>query len=302
MKSIYYIFLFALATMLFTACSDDDDMNTTNAEVSFEQAEVSFAESAGMVNIPVRVVGERNGNIKVHLKVTDGTAISEGHYIVTSNVINIPADSDDEVYNVEVIVLDDGNQENDDRNFTVAIESVDGATVSTNSTCNVILKDVDKNPYFKLFGSWTLTAIDAVTGENVTLDVKISDDSKEAYHEKYLICSGFNEAGTYDASIPWVLAYSSEGRVNVVEGIFYAAYNFGSFIGAVCVAPMTMAGRPSDVPIPGTYNETFDEITFNQEIGLVGVKVHEYDNATGEIGELKGRYGNPYLLVKMVKK
>lgn len=121
MKSVYF-YLFAAVALLFASCSDDDDMNTTGATVSFEQAEYSFAESAVMVNVPLKVEGERNGNIVVHLKVTDGTAISEGHYIVTSETINIPADSEDEVFNVEIRVLDDGNEENDDRYFSIAIE------------------------------------------------------------------------------------------------------------------------------------------------------------------------------------
>ena len=260
MKSVY-IYLLAMVSILFTACSSDDDMNTTNATVSFTQAEFSFAESAGMVKIPIKVEGERNGDIRVQLKVTDGTAISEGHYMVTGETINIPVDSDDETFDVEVLVIDDGNEENDDRQFTIAIASVEGATVGTNGSCNVVLCDVDKNPYFKLFGAWTLTATDVVTGNQVSWDVTITDDGEESNHEKYLVCSGYISPQGYENDVPWVLEYSRNGQVNIVAGYFYAAYNFGSFTGAVWVTPMDPNGREAaDAVIPGTYNDTFDTI------------------------------------------
>ena len=219
MKSVY-IYLLAMVSILFTACSSDDDMNTTNATVSFTQAEFSFAESAGMVKIPIKVEGERNGDIRVQLKVTDGTAISEGHYMVTGETINIPVDSDDETFDVEVLVIDDGNEENDDRQFTIAIASVEGATVGTNGSCNVVLCDVDKNPYFKLFGAWTLTATDVVTGNQVSWDVTITDDGEESNHEKYLVCSGYISPQGYENDVPWVLEYSRNGQVNIVAGYF----------------------------------------------------------------------------------
>ncbi|RGN34545.1 Calx-beta domain-containing protein [Bacteroides oleiciplenus] len=303
MKSIH-VYLLAIATVLFAACSSDDDMNTTNVTVSFEQAEVSFAESAGLVTIPVKVEGERNGNIKVQLKITDGTAVSESHYIVTSDYIDIPADSDDTTFDVEVIVVDDGNTENDDRNFTITLDKIEGATVGTNGTCSVILRDVDKNPYFKLFGSWTLTAIDVVTGEAVSWDVNVSDDGEEEYAEKILVFSGYLEkVGSYVNDAVWAVSYSKSGNLEIIpDGIFYAAYNFGSFIGAACVTPMNSKGAPSTIPIPGTYNDTFDEIVFDTSESILGVKVHEYDTSTGDFGDYKGRLGNPYQNIRMVKK
>lgn len=301
MKSIYG-YILALITILFVAsCSDDDNMNTTNATVSFDQAEFSFPESAGFVSIPLKVEGERNGDIRVRLKVTDGTAISEGHYIVTSTELNIPADADKDI-SIEIRVLDDGDQENDDRNFNIAIESIDGATAGSIPSCNVILSDVDKNPYFKLFGNWTLTAIDATSGKEVQWDVKIWDEGDEDNSEKYLICNGFYE-DKYTADAAWVLKYSASGTVDIVDvGYFYAAYNFGSFIGAVCVTPMNTSGRPqSGLFIPGTYNNTFDEIVFDKSAGLVGVAAYEYDTSTGAVGEYKGRL-SVFQIIGMTKK
>lgn len=302
MKSVY-IYLLAMVSILFTACSSDDDMNTTNATVSFTQAEFSFAESAGMVKIPIKVEGERNGDIRVQLKVTDGTAISEGHYMVTGETINIPVDSDDETFDVELLVIDDGNEENDDRQFTIAIARVEGATVGTNGSCNIVLRDVDKNPYFKLFGAWTLTATDVVTGNQVSWDVNITDDGDESNHEKFLVCSGYISPQGYENDVPWVLEYSRNGQVNIVSGYFYAAYNFGSFIGAVWVTPMELNGREAaGAVIPGIYNDTFDTIEFDTTDHIMGIAVHDYDQGTGNVGELRGRWGNPYANIRMEKK
>lgn len=303
MKSIY-TYLLIIATVLLAACSDDDNLNTNNVTVSFEQSEFTYLESAGLVNIPLKVEGARNGDIKVQLKVTDGTAISEGHYIVTSDVINIPVDSEDTTFDVEVLLLDDGNTENDDRNFTIAIAEVEGASIGANASCNVILQDVDKNPYFKLMGEWTLTAVDAGTGEELSWNVNISDnDGYDSYAEDYLVFKGYNEAGSFNGDAIWLVAYDKSGTLSITSTeYFYAAYNFGSFIGAVCITPMDMSGKPSTTAIPGTFNNTFDEIVFDTSVSILGLKVHEYNTETGEIGSYMGRLGNPYANIRLVKK
>ena len=195
MKKLYLTLLSAVALM-FAACSDDDNMNSTNATISFKNSEVTFLESAGMVNVPLVVEGERNGDIKVHLKATDGSAVETGHYLVTSTDINIPAGSEETTFNVEVIIYDDGTEENDDRTFTLSIESIEGAKAGQNESCSVKLKDVDKNPYFKLFGEYTATGIDSKSGETITFDVTISDtDGHDTYTEEALVCWGFPEGG-----------------------------------------------------------------------------------------------------------
>lgn len=303
MKSIY-AYLLIIATVLLAACSNDDNLNTNNVTVSFEQSEFTYLESAGLVNIPLKVEGARNGDMKIKLQVTDGTAIAEGHYIVTSDIINIPADSDDTTYDVEVLLLDDGDLENDDRTFTIAIANVEGGSVGTNATCNVILQDVDKNPYFKLMGNWTLTAIDAATGSELSWDVVVSDnDGYDSYAEDYLVFQGYSEAGTFNGDAIWLVGYDKSGKLSITNtDYFYAAYNFGSFIGAVCITPMDMTGKPSTKAIPGTFNGTFDEIVFDTSESVLGLKVHEYDTQTGEIGAYMGRLGSPYANIRLVKK
>lgn len=307
MKTIY-LYLLAMTAILFAACSDDDNMNSAPVTVSFNAAEVTFKESDNLVNVPIVVDGERNGDIKVSLKVTDGSAISEGHFIVTSTEINIPADSEDTSFNVEMILIDDGTEENDDREFTIAIDKVDGATIGTNGSVKVILKDVDKNPYFKLFGTWKATATDVGSGEQVTFDVKISDnDGDDSYAEDYLVCQGFWEAGAYNDKVIWLLAYSKNGTLKLEAGnpYFWDYYNFG-FIGFVAVGAYTAEAKPKvgSEDLMATYNDSFDRIVFDTESAnpWMGIMVHRYDSSTGSIGEYAGRYGNPITNLVLEKK
>ena len=157
------IFLTLTVAAAFTACSNktewdiDGDMNTTDALVGFESATVVYNESDGLVKLPIKVTGERNGNVKINVKATDGTAVQDVHYIVTSGDLNIPAE---EKVSIELRLLDDGQEENEDREFTLTITSAEGAKVSEIATCTVTLKDVDANPFFKLFGTYEAEAYD----------------------------------------------------------------------------------------------------------------------------------------------
>ena len=64
------------------------------------------------------------------------------HYIVTTNTILIPAD-DNTGYGCEIRLIDDDMTENDDRTLTITINSVEGASVGTNSTCQMTIADVE---------------------------------------------------------------------------------------------------------------------------------------------------------------
>ena len=304
MKKLYLTLLSAVV-LIFAACSDDDNMNSANATISFKNSEVTFLESAGMVNVPLVVEGERNGDIKVHLKATDGSAVETGHYLVTSTDINIPAGSEETTFNVEVIIYDDGTEENDDRTFTLSIESIEGAKAGQNESCSVKLKDVDKNPYFKLFGEYTATGIDSKSGETITFDVTISDtDGHDTYTEEALVCWGFPEGGNgYNPEAIWYLTYNKKGTLTLEPDNYYVAYNFGSFIGAVCVSPYNMDRTPSDARFVGTFNDTFDEITFDSDATqlLIGTKISVYNTSDGSIGEYAGGWERLKNL-KLVKK
>ncbi|WP_308247217.1 hypothetical protein [uncultured Prevotella sp.] len=82
------LFMLLVIACAFAACSDDDN-NNTNGEttVSFANATLNTKESAGLINIPIKVEGARNGDVSVVVKaeeVGESPALEDKNYIITS--------------------------------------------------------------------------------------------------------------------------------------------------------------------------------------------------------------------------
>lgn len=263
----YKLFMLIVVASLFAACSDDDSFNTNgDVTVGFAATEQVYNESDNMIYVPVKISGMRNGDIKFKVEAVDGSAKTNTHYMVTSGDINLPADSEDDVVNIEIAIYDDGQEENDDREFTLNIINADGATVGI-SSCVVTIKDVDKNPYFKLFGTYNVEAIDTKTGDAVNFELVINDDQDAASAEKYLYGEGAPSTW-YDFDTKWILEYHPDGTLQFsTDGYWDGLYDFGSFKGAISVLPYNLVGSKlvpcEDGQGPkAVYNDTFDTIEF----------------------------------------
>ena len=83
------IFAIALAAIMTTACSDDEEMTyNTEGGVIVEMAEtnVTVKENHGLFTVPMVITGERNGYITVTVECTetgDDPAIENRHYFLT---------------------------------------------------------------------------------------------------------------------------------------------------------------------------------------------------------------------------
>lgn len=288
------LFLLTAAAVLFAACSEDD-LNSNAVQVGFEGAQIQFNESDGLVHFPLKVVGERNGDIKVKIGVTSGTAVENEHFIITSYDINIPADADEVC--VEMRIIDDGQTENDDRTFTISVVDIQGAELSQDATCTVVLKDVDANPFFKLFGKYEAEAFDVKSGDPCNFIVTIDDDGDG--DGKYLYASGC-PSFWYGFDTKIILGYNPDGTLNVEYGYWDGLYNFGSYTGVVCYQPGFLTEgkiRPVE-EASATYNSTFDTITFEDGL-LFTTGVYVYDN--GNITDYKGYYDAPVYVTKLTK-
>ena len=282
-----------LLPLSFAACSDVDEvaMNTTGATVGFESAQVTYNENAGIITVPFVVEGEQNGAIRVNYTVQDGTAVDEEHYLVTTNTVLIPAD-ENTGYGCEIRLLDDGMTENDDRTLIITINSVEGASVGTNPSCEVTIADVDKDPYYKLMGTYTLTAIDATNGDPVSFKVTLTGGStpeEQAANEHVCyVAVGFDNS--YTTNEPWIIEYNGNAEtLTVVKGdAFASGLNFGSFIGSMAITPMDQTAAAVS-EMNGTWSEDFTTITFDESL-LLGVGV--YDDATGAYAGYYSVYGN----------
>lgn len=185
MKKIYSILTLCLfLSVALTSCSDDEDINTGNATVSFLTAEHSVKESKGIFNVPIVVSGEQNGPIEVSIEVSsnDANCKEDVHYLVTSKKLIIPANKKE--VNVEIKSVDD-RVINDDRHFSIHIVSAKGASISSShAVANVTLRDNDDIPYERMGGKWTFTAKNLDWDAPMSYDINfniVEDESDPSY-------------------------------------------------------------------------------------------------------------------------
>lgn len=303
MKRIYYIFCCLMAVAMLTSCNDDEKINTTDATVSFGEAEFSVKESKGLFKIPVVVTGEQNGPIEVTVSVVadDAKCKEDVHYYVTSKKVVIP-EYKKEVY-VEIKAIDD-RVINEDRSFSLRIEDVRGAYISrTNSVAKITLTDNDDIPYERIAGVWTVTA-ENILSESGTdpvswdMELSIVDEDDPSYGSAitaapWAVFDGsvpvFDEEGTTLSHQMTFYHNESTGKTTIdmkLGSIMASDLNFGTgedgtdiSKASVRSGSMGMTGLTFSGTITGVVNEDFTEITFSNPVYLV-----VFSNA-----------GNPYM-------
>lgn len=248
-----YLKLLALCLLplSFAACSDDEDINGGSATVGFASSEVTIAENATMVTLPITVEGDHTGLIKVTIAVTNATGesvVNDETVILTSTDLLFPVDVNE--VNAELRTNVNTIEDTYNRSFTVEITAAEGASVST-SSCVVNIEE-KPDPYGNLIGTWMLP----IGGENTEVTVTGREDR-----------SGFD--CTMDCGVPvnWEMEYSASGLEVVcgkvvAENVEFedlgAAYNiwFGFIEGQYWYTDN----------IPAIWNDSFDTITFNTAI------------------------------------
>ena len=146
----------------FVACSDDDDapVNSGNATVEFQSATMQVKENMTIVEVPITVTGEHNGDIYVTAKMVSSSENYEADkdVIVTTENFVLPAET--ESVNLEAHLVNLANDAIEaGRTITFEITEVKGATLGGNKTCTVELKE--NNP---LEGTYTLTGYSPFDG------------------------------------------------------------------------------------------------------------------------------------------
>lgn len=284
------IFISLLAATALVACSDDDaSWNTGAATVEMGQQTISVRENAGLFNVPITVTGEQNDYIRVTVEVAEtGTtpAMEDVHYYVTSKSIVIPADATSG--NIEIKTVND-NDINETRTFTVTIVSAEGATIGSQNTTTVELRDEDSDFYEKLKGDWTMTGVDASTGGAANWSVTITSvDEGEAGYGEELILMGFNNQSALVLNMLYHYDVASQtGSVEILYGTTMGQLNFtGLGVCDVMAGSVSDAGSiivPASGSIPGTWNADMTEVTFDPDAALIGAVVQG--------GSIMGYYG-----------
>lgn len=267
MKYIKLFMLLAVVAFM-GSCSDDDESwnSKSGVTVSMENESLRFKESVGVVKVPIKVEGEANGPVSVTVKVEEtgsNPAKENVNYYITTKTITIS----DSIGNVELECVDD-NDINEDRTFAISIVSAKGATVGSNATTAITLRDNDSEFYEKLQGSWVMncTFNDAPTKWDVKV-VGATDEADKDYNKVLYITGMIGYQWTtaklsydYDkATGKGSVAFDYLGQYNFAEGVNFTG------LGVCNVRLYSVAGNQlSEDPIYGTWSADFKNITFDE--------------------------------------
>lgn len=262
-----YIKLFALlaVTTFLCSCSDDDESWNTASDVTvgMQSENITVKENKGIFNVPIEIKGNKNGNVKVTIAVSEigeNPAKEDVHYYVTDKTLILSGTTG----SIEIETVDD-DEINTNRTFKVSITDAQGAEIDNESTI-ITLKDNDSQFYDKLTGEWTMTAVDPSDGSPLSWTVNVSGaDEDEPDYEKYLYVSGMMGYAWTQA----VLSYhydqnTQEGYVAMEMGSYNFAedvnFGLGGYNNVILYSRVNDSF--SDTPVKGVWSEDFKTITF----------------------------------------
>jgi hypothetical protein len=283
------IFTLAMGVAMFTACSDDEDWNTSDATVSMTNQEISFKENKGIVTIPITVEGTLNGPAHITLETVEtgeNPAMNDVHYLITSKEINIPEDGSS--VSVELMTVDD-DEINENRTFILRIKDAQGIKIGSQNETLVTLKDNDAVFYEKLQGAWKMTAYN-VSGTQVTYDMEISgyEEDEDGYDET-LYLSGF--MGVSGIQVPLKYSYDATTKQGSLM-LLYGEYMYVGYGGLYDIVSGSWDenGQPLfEGGMEGTWNDEVSKITFDPEDELT---LHGFSTGTSTyLGWFNSFYG-----------
>lgn len=249
------LFMLMVAAILFTACSDEETYNTdATTAVEFEKTTMTVKENEGLIKLPVKITGKRNGMIRLTIKAegVDGSSEapsyvaakesangSEGDYSITTKTLVVKTDTiTSEVMNFEMKVLDD-KIINSDRKVRFTL-SVEGAKLGAKNTLDVKIENDERTIYDLLAGDWLMSYS----------EVQFDKEGKPL----------MNEDGT-----PVVKDYTADVTLSVIaddnsplRGKQVLAYT----------SKFYLALANSEVPLSWSFNYSYDEATKNGQLNF----------------------------------
>lgn len=158
MRKYIKLLAFLCLPLAFTACDDDENLNGGEATVQFQAASLTVSEVATSLDLPIVVTGEHDGLIKVRVEYKEAHGLKDDeNVIITSRDLLIPAGTEQVEVETRLSVANDEIETG--RVLAFEIVDVQGATLGTNATCNVNLKE--SAPYE---GTYNITGLDPFTG------------------------------------------------------------------------------------------------------------------------------------------
>lgn len=231
----------ALCAVGFTSCGDFDftpdapKINTlSGVTVSMDKADISYYENKGIVTVPFKVEGERNGDITVECVVMEvpetpetEPAIESAHYIFTTKTVIVAKEDNSGSFEIRLFNDKDINV---DRQFEIKLATTQGCTISGIDQTYVTIKDDDSDPYIRLGGEWVINIADGSSISGVMFETY--DEGEEGYYKSYKVTGIFTGQNSVEAPITAKFDYNpttQEGMIEFEYGQDMPSYNHSTY-------------------------------------------------------------------------
>ena len=249
------LFMLMVAAILFTACSDEETYNTdATTAVEFEKTTMTVKENEGLIKLPVKITGKRNGMIRLTIKAegVDGSSEapsyvaakesangSEGDYSITTKTLVVKTDTiTSEVMNFEMKVLDD-KIINSDRKVRFTL-SVEGAKLGAKNTLDVKIENDERTVYDLLAGDWVMSYS----------EVQFDKDNKPLMNE-----DGSLVVKDYTADVTLSVIADDDSPLRGKQVLAYTSKFYFSL-------------AKSEVPLSWSFNYSYDEAAKNGQLNF----------------------------------
>ncbi len=230
----------ALCAVGFTSCGDFDftpdapKINTlSGVTVSMDKADISYFENKGIVTVPFKVEGERNGDITVECIVMEvpetpetEPAIESAHYIFTTKTVIVAKEDNSGVFEIRLFNDKDINP---DRKFEVKLATAQGCTISGMDQTYITIKDDDSDPYVRMGGEWVINRSDGSTVGGVMFEAY--EEGEDGYYKSYKVTGIFTGQNSVEAPLTAKFDYNpttQEGTIVFEYGQDLPSYDDGS--------------------------------------------------------------------------
>lgn len=249
------LFMLMVAAILFTACSDEETYNTdATTAVEFEKTTMTVKENEGLIKLPVKITGKRNGMIRLTIKAegVDGSSEapsyvaakesangSEGDYSITTKTLVVKTDTiTSEVMNFEMKVLDDKIMNSDRKvRFTLSVE---GAKLGAKNTLDVKIENDERTLYDLLAGDWVMSYS----------EVQFDKEGNPLMNE-----DGTPVVKDYTADVTLSVITDDDSPLRGKQVLAYASKFYFSLV-------------ESEVPLSWSFNYSYDEATKNGQLNF----------------------------------
>ena len=207
-KGLIYIALLSAALVASVSCSKNDPpiFDDANAFVAFDLATASLDEAivtdegeflpqTATIRIPVTLGSVKGLAETVSFTVKDGTAKSGVNYNLLTTSGTLSFDAANRTQYIEFSVIYDPEYTGDLR-FTVTLEPTANVALGYQSTCTVIVGDVD-HPMSNIICAYTATCSDSTEGSTYTFQIlKDEDDDHMVWFFNLFANTGWADTDT----------------------------------------------------------------------------------------------------------